>query len=156
MERITPKIPAIASVRALPDSRKVLVTWRDSRESVIDLAGFLAGFAVFVPLDNDECFAGVAVGEYGREIGCGGDMAIAARTLYRLATEQHPEATPADRFGAWMMRNGLSATTAAAVLGIGRRTVIYYRTGQKPIPRLVELACMGVELSGGADGKMVA
>jgi hypothetical protein len=46
-------------------------------------------------------------------------MAIAGRTLYRLATEQHPEATPADHFGAWMMRNGLSATTAAVVLGIG-------------------------------------
>lgn len=156
MERITPKTPAIASVLALPDSRKIQVTWRDGRESLIDLAGFLAGFAVFAPLDDGDCFARVAVGEYGREIVWGGDMAIAGRTLYRLATEQHPDATPADRFGAWMMRNGLSATTAATVLGIGRRTVIYYRTGQKPIPRLVELACMGVELSRNTDGRIAA
>ena len=156
MEHMTARIPAIAGVDAQPDTRKVRVIWRDGRESVIDLAAFLAEFAVFRPLDDDESFAGVVVGEYGREITWGGDMSIAGRTLYRLATEQHPDATPADRFGAWMMRNGLSASTAAAALGIGRRTVIYYRTGQKPIPRLVELACIGIELSRQTDSKIAA
>jgi hypothetical protein len=37
--------------------------------------------------------------------------------------------------------------------GHWRRTVIYYRTGQKPIPRLV---CVGVELSHAANGKIAA
>jgi predicted transcriptional regulator len=38
-----------------------------------------------------------------------------------------------------MCRNGLSLTTAAEVLGISRRTVTYYRTARKAIPRTVWL-----------------
>lgn len=43
-------------------------------------------------------------------------------------------------FDAWMHRNGLSLISAAEALGISRRTVSYYRTANKAIPRTIWLA----------------
>lgn len=142
---MNPRLSIIKSVRAVPRSRRVEITWSDKRVNLIDLALFIADFEVFAPLDNAAVFKKATVGEGGREITWGGDMSIAASTLRRLAVEQSPDATDADLFNAWMERNGLSASAAAEVLGVGRRTVIYYRTGQKPLPRVVGLACYGWE-----------
>ena len=40
---------------------------------------------------------------------------------------------------------GLTLEQAAQALGISRRMLIYYRDGEKPIPRAVWLACLGWE-----------
>ena len=45
----------------------------------------------------------------------------------------------------WMWRNGLNLDEAAAALGLSRRMVAYYRSGQKPIPKSIWLACIGWE-----------
>lgn len=135
----------LTAVRPFPDSRTVVLSWEGGRETAVDLSEFLADFEVFRPLDDDRLFAGVCVAEAGREITWGGDMSIAAGTLRRLSTEQSQDASDADRFDAWMARNGLSAAGAAEALGVTRRTVIYYRTGQKPLPKVVQLACLGWE-----------
>lgn len=50
-----------------------------------------------------------------------------------------------DEFAAWMARNRLSIATAADALGISRRMVSYYRSGEQEVPRTVELACRAVE-----------
>ena len=140
------RLATVHAVAAVPRSRQVEITWSDKRTNMIDLAALIADFEIFTPLDDYKLFKRVSVGEDGREITWGGDMSIAASTLRRLAVEQSPDASDVDRFNAWMDRNGLSANTAADVLGVGRRTVIYYRTGQKPIPKLVGLACEGWEV----------
>ena len=41
--------------------------------------------------------------------------------------------------------NGLTLEQAADALGISRRMLIYYRDGEKPIPRSIWLACLGWE-----------
>ena len=38
-----------------------------------------------------------------------------------------------------------SVTTAALALGVSRRMLAYYRSGAKPVPRTVALACLGWE-----------
>lgn len=48
-------------------------------------------------------------------------------------------------FEAWMQRNGLSLASAAECLGMTRRMIAHYRTGSKPIPKVVGLACKGWE-----------
>lgn len=48
-------------------------------------------------------------------------------------------------FNTWMHRNGLSLSTAAQALGLSRRMVSDYRTGQKSIPRAIWLAYLGWE-----------
>jgi hypothetical protein len=50
-----------------------------------------------------------------------------------------------EMFFAWMHRNNLTLDTAAQALGMSRRMIAYYRTGRKPIPQYVWLACIGWE-----------
>ena len=44
-----------------------------------------------------------------------------------------------------MKRNDLSLATAAEALGMTRRMITHYRTGSRPIPRVVGLACKSWE-----------
>jgi len=48
-----------------------------------------------------------------------------------------------------MRRNGLSLATAADSLGMTRRMIAHYRTGSRPIPKVVALACKGWEAEHG-------
>lgn len=72
---------------------------------------------------------------------------VATTLLYRLAAEQAEE--PARRFDAWMITNGLSATRAAEALGMTRRSIISSRTGARPVPTYINLACIGWEAARG-------
>jgi hypothetical protein len=143
----------IQSVLALPGSRKLRVAFADGWEAEVDVGRFLADFPVFTRLSDDGLFARVALGDWGFDVTWdgGGDLSIAATTLYRLAAEQSDD--PARRFDAWMARNGLSAAKAGEALGITRRMVIYYRTGKKSIPRYIDLACTGWEARSDASGR---
>lgn len=51
-------------------------------------------------------------------------------------------------FKGWMARLGLSPSGAASVLGITRRQAAAYAAGEKPVPRLVFLACMAISQAG--------
>jgi predicted transcriptional regulator len=51
----------------------------------------------------------------------------------------------ASEFDAWMQRNGLSLATAATTLGMTRRMIAHYRTGSRPIPKVVGMACKWLE-----------
>jgi predicted transcriptional regulator len=44
-----------------------------------------------------------------------------------------------------MQRHKLSLTRASETLGLSRRMVTYYKTGEKIIPRTVMLACKAVD-----------
>ena len=44
-----------------------------------------------------------------------------------------------------MHRNGLTLDSAAEALGISRRMLVYYRNGDKSIPKHIWLACLGWE-----------
>ena len=44
-----------------------------------------------------------------------------------------------------MARNDLTLDTAEVALGVSRRMLAYYRSGAKPVPRTVALACLGWE-----------
>ena len=58
----------------------------------------------------------------------------------------------ASEFEAWMERNGLSLSGAAESLGMTRRMIAHYRTGSKPIPKVVGLACKGWEVQHSTHG----
>ena len=50
-----------------------------------------------------------------------------------------------ERIWSWLHNTGLTLEQAADALGISRRMLIYYRDGEKPIPRSIWLACLGWE-----------
>jgi len=72
------------------------------------------------------------------------DTEFGEDNVYAWAKEQAGEASH-EMFNNWMLKHGLSLTTAAVVLGMSWRMVSYYRTAQKPIPKHVWLACLGWE-----------
>ncbi|MEI6205538.1 MAG: hypothetical protein WCP20_02015 [Desulfuromonadales bacterium] len=53
--------------------------------------------------------------------------------------------TPADRFTVWRIRNNLSLAAASRELGVTVRIVSAYGSGARPMPRTVQLACLGWE-----------
>jgi len=62
-----------------------------------------------------------------------------------LALEQNGR-TNAVEFIRRRWRNGLSLTKAAEALGLSRRQVAYYASGEHEVPRTVLLACKGWEV----------
>jgi len=108
------------------------------KESVFSLHGL-------APLRDPAAFSGAALGEYGWEAEWPQlDIQIGADTLLADMLDQNSK-TPADRFTVWRIRNGLSLSAASRELGVTVRTVSAYGSGARPIPRTVELACIGWE-----------
>lgn len=121
----------------------VCVTWEQGRESLINLEPHLRAFKVFAPLRSLDEFRQARVGEWGwhLEWPCGAD--ISSDTLRRLALEQAKNIMTPTMFKEWRQGLGLSLTQAAHILGLSRRMVAYYESGEKEIPKYVALACMG-------------
>mgnify|MGYP006288633059 CR=1 FL=1 len=144
-------LPRIENVKALKPF-VLRVKFAGGKEFEVDLAGFLREYEFFAPLlDSPDLFSKASVGEWGwdvvwPEVGVDGDeIDISASTLWRLALEQAGEAMPRDEFRAWRARHGLSLTGAAETLGVSRRMIAYYDSGERLIPKTVMLACKGVE-----------
>ncbi|MBI5445741.1 MAG: DUF2442 domain-containing protein [Deltaproteobacteria bacterium] len=111
----------------------------------VDLSDAIARIPLLAPLSDPERFARARVGEFGLTIEWGDDIDLAADNLFARAKEQAGEASH-EMFFAWMHRNGLSMSQAAEALGMSQRMIAYYRSGAKPIPKHVWLACQGWEL----------
>jgi hypothetical protein len=110
-----------------------------------DVSGWLAAPGCEL-LAEAGVFNAVAVSAFGHGVEWPElDVDIGIETLVRIEREQNGKAFPTEAFNDWLRRNGLSLTEAAQALGVTRRTVIYYHTGQKPIPPIVRLACLGFD-----------
>ena len=69
---------------------------------------------------------------------------MGADRLYHLCREQAGLFSPLV-FDEWIKKNSLSLSTAAEALGMTRRIIAHYRSGSRPIPKTVQLACIGWE-----------
>lgn len=108
------------------------------KDSIFSLSGLKA-------LRDLVAFSGAVLGEYGWEAEWPLlDIQIGADTLFADMLDQRSE-TPADRFTVWRIRNSLSLSAASRELGVTVRTISAYGSGARPIPRTVQLACLGWE-----------
>lgn len=73
------------------------------------------------------------------------DIQIGADTLWLDAQAQAAEDENARTFMRWRARHNLSLSQAAQALGVTRRTISAYGTGERAVPRIVALACKGWE-----------
>lgn len=132
---------------AITRSDSVLcVTWDDGRRAEIDLGPIIASRTILAPLADPEMFNRVHLPNDGWSVEwpkCGIDLGAAQ--LRRWADEQAGEAMPAAAFRAWMEGHGFTLDRAADALGLSRRTVAYYLSGEQPVPKTVMLATEGFD-----------
>lgn len=121
------------------------VRWNDGTSDRIDVSDPIERLKIFRPLREGDAFDSVRVADHGWAIAWTGDMALSADALDRLAREQAGEALPAKAFREWRAHHALSLTGAAEALGLSRRTIAYYDSGERPIPKTVWLACKGYD-----------
>jgi len=124
----------------------LVVAWDDGHRAEIDLGPIIAVRRVLAPLAGPEVFHRIHVADDGWSVEwpqCGIDLGAAQ--LRRWADEQAGEAMPAEAFRAWMDRHGLTLDRAAEALGLSRRTIAYYLSGEQPVPKTVMLATEGYD-----------
>ena len=125
---------------------KLAVEFDDGRRATLDLMPLIRKRSNLSPLSNSEVFQRVKVSEDGWSVewpDVGIDFGV--NQLRRWADEQSGRTMSADRFREWMQRNKLTLDSAGEALGLSRRIIAYYLSGEQPIPRTVMLATEGFE-----------
>lgn len=133
------RIKRVAAARG----RRLTVEWSNGEKHVVDLSAAVTRSRGLRKLATSSAFRAVRVGDYGHSVSFEGEAAIGADTLRRLALAQSGAFTDPGDFAAWRASLGLSLSEAARALGLSRRMVAYYDSGERPVPRVVALACRG-------------
>lgn len=137
----SPRIEVVAAI----DPMRLQITWSTGECYVVDLAEPIQRLKVLAPLQEPTLFARARVGEWGHSVVWNDEIDLGADRLYERCKEQAGELSP-KQFDIWMKQHHLSLTTAADALGLSRRMIAHYRTGSRPIPKVVHLACKGWEV----------
>jgi len=126
---------------------RLALTFADGLSTEVDLADTIARHPTLARLGSAKIFAQVAPDEWRLGVTFAGDdgLSLASDNLRAMALEQAGEYSH-QQLVVWMHRHQLSLDTAADALGISRRMLAYYRSGEKPIPKTVGLAMLGWEV----------
>lgn len=135
--------PRIERVRALEGNRLSL-RWIGGQRAIVDLSRDIARYRSLAPLRESAEFRRAAVGEGGHSIVWPSGVDIGADSLWRdsMIALGHADAVA---FNDWRIEHGLTLDQAAEALGLSRRMVAYYSSGEKTVPKTVLLACRGWE-----------
>lgn len=113
---------------------------RRGAESVIDVGQHVLSFKALAPLQDDDLFRKVHVGEWGWCVHWSDELEISSDTLWRLALEQG---------SAWLRRwrtaHDMTQSEAASALGVSPRMWRYYEAGTHLLPKTVRLAGIGLD-----------
>ena len=134
----------LTAVEALPDYR-LRLSYADGQTFDVDLSDRIFTTVFLAPLRDATLFAQAKLGFAGRSVDWIEDeLDLGTDNLRHLAVEQ-AGGIGHERIWTWLHNTGLTLEQAAEALGISRRMLIYYRDGEKPIPRSIWLACLGWE-----------
>jgi hypothetical protein len=134
----------LTAVEALPNYR-LRLRYADSQTFMVDLSERICTTKVLAPLKDAALFAQAKTGFAGRSVDWIEDeLDLGADNLRHIAVEQ-TGGIGHERIWNWLHGTRLTLEQAAQALGISRRMLIYYRDGEKPIPRSIWLACLGWE-----------
>lgn len=124
----------------------LVLHFADGERLEVSLATMLDRYPALERLKDMEFFCTAAIGDHGATVvwGSSEELDLAADNLRARAIEQAGGVSH-EFIWNWMARNGLNLDTAALALGVSRRMLAYYRSGAKPVPRTVALACRGWE-----------
>ncbi|MTW22094.1 DUF2442 domain-containing protein [Allochromatium palmeri] len=134
----------LTAVAALSEYRLQL-TYADGQHFEVDVSKWIETTQALAPLKDKTLFAQAKVGFGGHSVDWTEDtLDLGASNLRNLAIEQ-AGGIGHERIWIWLHETGLTLEQAAEALGISRRMLIYYRDGEKSIPRSIWLACLGWE-----------
>jgi hypothetical protein len=136
------KPPLIRAVKAKPPAT-LDIAWSTGEKLPANVSRLIKRFKLYGPLRNPALFRKAKADPWGHSVNWPGEIEMGADQLYELAREQSGDWGP-EQFAAWMAGHGLSLNAAADALGLSRRMIAHYRTGSRPIPRVVALACEGL------------
>ncbi|MDX1252873.1 MAG: DUF2442 domain-containing protein [Gammaproteobacteria bacterium] len=136
------EFPRALHVEALEPCR-LRIQWSTGETLAVDVAEALRRNPALKEILDPAVFMRAHAGEHGVSIEWM-DSELGADNVYAWTREQMGEASH-EMFYGWMARNSLSLEAAANALGMSRRAIAYYRSGAKPIPKHVWLACIGYE-----------
>lgn len=137
------KLPRMTSATASKEFR-LRIRFANHKAFVVRLRELLHRSKALRPLLEGAVFVRAALGEGGHSVTWPNGLDLGADTLWELALEQNGRADAVE-FIRWRWRNRLSLSGAAEALGLSRRQVAYYASGQHEVPRTVLLACKGWE-----------
>lgn len=141
MEAASP-IGKMTSV-AVTGPARLDIAWDDGHVAPVDLGALIAGREALAPLRKPEHFAAVHLSADGWSLEWPSGIDFGAPQLRRWADEQAGDLMPSAAFRAWMKTHDLTQEAAAQALGLSRRMIGYYLSGEKPIPKTVLLATEG-------------
>ena len=140
-----PKQFTLASVKTTPTA-SLLLSYVDGGQFEVSLVNTILKHPTLERLKDPEVFSSAKVGDHGASViwANDDDLELAADNLRARAIEQAGGVSH-EFIWNWMARNDLTIDAAAVALGVSRRMLAYYRSGSKPVPRTVALACLGWE-----------
>jgi hypothetical protein len=112
------------------------LTWQNGGTTQVDLTEPINRLKGLRALRDPGFFSCVAVGEGGHSVVWGGDRDMGAARLWEMSLEQNGRGDAAE-FIRWRWRHGLSLSEAAEALGLSRRQVAYYVSGDEPARAVV-------------------
>lgn len=131
---------------AVAGPQRLVLRFADGFAGEVDLHDTIRRHPTLARLATSKVFARVALDEWHRGVVFNNDDALSlasdnlrARMIEQAGDYSHRQVIE------WMARHGLSLDAAAEALGLSRRMLAYYRSGEKPIPRTVGLAMLGWE-----------
>jgi hypothetical protein len=141
----------LTEVHAEPVQHLRLI-FADGADMRVDLRPIIGRHPVLHPLLDESVFRKARLGEWGGSVVWGNhdDLELAADNLRARAVEQAGGCSH-EFIWNWMSRHQLTLDQAAEALGLSRRMLAYYRSGQRPVPRTVALACLGWEQAKGDE-----
>lgn len=133
----------LQSVQVIPP-HGLQLHYADGQILTLDLSPVIRRYPSLAALQDPAVFATAGLGDWGGSVIWGPDDALelAADNLRARAIEQAGEASH-EFIIEWMERHHLTLDQAAQALGLSRRMLAYYRSGARPVPRHVALACVG-------------
>ena len=130
---------------AVADGQSLLLTWDDGTVVHVDLAEVIAGHVALGALANPALFAQAKLADDGWSVEWPGDIDFGAQQLRRWADQQAGNSLSPAAFRIWMESHNFTLDRAAEALGLSRRMIAYYLSGEQPVPKTVMLATEGVD-----------
>jgi hypothetical protein len=136
----------IKQVAAIGTTRLAL-SFADGYDAEVELSELIARHPTLARLRSAKVFSSVAIDEWQRGVVFANDddLSLASDNLRALALEQAGEYSHQTVI-VWMHKHELTLDDAAQALGISRRMLAYYRSGEKTVPKSIGLAMLGWEL----------